>query len=199
MSIEIIKILENDRELLYEFVKAMNNNGFFGQYSIKGNILLHLLQYNLIKNGNLEFIRLTKDIDMAMYSFKEKPTKEKVLSLLKDINIEGSQIVEVEIVKEPNEFRTAWNLKCYKKYGRRKLQKVLNIDIDSKGFKNEYVKIYNIGDQKFYGSTIEKMATDKIRVISTNSLKNRVKDIFDLSILLKLGFDSSKALSNARE
>lgn len=81
-------------------------------------------------------------------------------------------------------------LKAFRNYGEGKSagflvllndEKVASLDLDMR--KNNYYRIYEIDNINFNGSSIDKIYSDKIYVMSTNLVFRRTKDLIDLYML----------------
>lgn len=190
MSSDAYLKLYKDCQILLEFVRKLNRIGLYGRYSVKGNILLHYLQYSRFKDIDIDKVRYTKDIDIAIKDFNNTEIRELIVSAFKDVKIDGESAVELVIKKEPGEIRTAWQVQLYKSiYNGKRLQKLFKIDVNGKGFIDDDVTVYRLEGEEFYGSTIEKILADKLSAISSNRIENRTKDIYDVSILMNFDYD----------
>lgn len=161
---EIIKDRINDEmEVFSNLIKTLNSYNI--KYKIKGNILLHFIQYS--KDYN-DYFRGTRDLDLD--------TEYKHIDSIVDMFKELEPMCVVLTTKE-NIVRRISNLSIYN---------IEYVDINSKEniiVEDEFTEKYSINGEEFFGNSIEGIFKDKIATISTQSVQRRFKDVIDLFIL----------------
>lgn len=181
----------------------MNRAGLYGKYSVKGNLLLHYLQYQVNQNSmDVDgLLRFTNDIDIAMRKFNDDESlRETFIESIRGIVIHGVNVTDIKIKKEPGDIRTSWQIQLYQDiYNGKRKQKLFKIDVNGKGFLDEDVMIYNIKGDNFYGSNINKIMADKLSSISSDYIRKRVKDVYDIMILLHFDYDIDKVAKKVCE
>lgn len=164
---EIIKDRINDEMKVFSnLIKTLNSYNI--KYKIKGNILLHFIQYS--KDYN-DYFRGTRDLDLDTEHYQLEEVAEAFSKL--------SPMCEVIHSKD----------NIIKRIANFNLQNIKHIDINSSEevlLDEKYTNLYNINGNSFYGNSIEGIFKDKIESISTRLVSRRFKDIIDIYILSKM-------------
>lgn len=156
-------VISSEMNSLYKVIKVLNNQSI--KYKIKGNILLHFLQYEAECD---RYFRGTQDIDLSTEHKELEKLKKSIELMYPDCEIITNDEGVVKRIKNINQFNLS------------------QIDISSTNNLNlmdEFTSLYTFKDQKFYGNSTEGIFRDKIRSISSISVSRRFKDVIDIFIL----------------
>lgn len=178
-------MIQTEEIILYEILKCLAQSDL--PIIFKGALLTKLL----VKDSKYNIERMTYDIDADWNG--ELLTLEQLE--LKLNNIITSKLNNIK-------------LKSFRNYGEGKSagfdilqneKKIASFDLDMR--KNKYYKLYEIDGINFYGSSIDKIYSDKIYVLSTNLIFRRTKDLIDLLLLTSvsdINVDEVNRISNEK-
>ncbi len=161
---EIIKEkIDDEMKVFSNLIKTLNSYNI--KYKIKGNILLHFIQYS--KDYN-DYFRGTRDLDLDT----EYRHIEDIVGMFQEL-----EPMCIVLTTKDNIVRRISNLSIYN---------IEYVDINSKEditLEDEFTEKYSINGEEFFGNSIEGIFKDKVATISTQSVQRRSKDVIDLFIL----------------
>ena len=162
--------LNNLESFLYKFIIELSNLN--APIVFKGGLVLKsILQKN---NKEMKINRQTIDIDG---NWTSEYNREKICDIVNQALKNINKNYKVVLVREPNT-KTSLGLKIVNEYN----EIITKIDLDIKD--NPFYIIFNINNTNIKYSSIEKIAADKLYVLSGNHLFRRTKDILDLYLII---------------
>lgn len=178
-------MIQTEEIILYEILKCLAQSDL--SIIFKGALLTKLL----VKDSKYNIERMTYDIDADWNGD---------LLTLEQLELKLNNIITSKL----NNIK----LKSFRNYGEGKSagfdilqneKKIASFDLDMR--KNKYYKLYEIDGINFYGSSIDKIYSDKIYVLSTNLIFRRTKDLIDLLLLTSvsdINVDEVNRISNEK-
>lgn len=178
-------MIQTEEIILYEILKCLAQSDL--PIIFKGALLTKLL----VKDSKYNIERMTYDIDADWNGD---------LLTLEQLELKLNNIITSKL----NNIK----LKSFRNYGEGKSagfdilqneKKIASFDLDMR--KNKYYKLYEIDGINFYGSSIDKIYSDKIYVLSTNLIFRRTKDLIDLLLLTSvsdINVDEVNRISNEK-
>lgn len=155
--------IQDEMEVFYNLIKMLNSLGI--KYKIKGNILIHFIQYSRDYNN---YFRGTKDLDLDT----EYNQLNKIVELFTDLSPRCTVVTAKNGIIRRLSGINIFNIEYVD----------LN-SIESLSLDDEYTEKYTINGEEFYGNSIEGIFKDKIASVSTQKVSRRFKDVIDLYIL----------------
>lgn len=160
---------------MYKVMSAVCDSGI--PIDFKGAMVLHAYLYENGYSG--EGIRPTKDID-ANWISDTPPTMEQITSSLQKAIDDKDIDLVIKPFRSYGEGRSAG----FDFMDKDTSNVVFTMDMDVNRPESG-LRLYEVGEFKFYGVVVEQMLADKISVVSSDKVFRRIKDVIDLYYLSK--------------